>query len=727
MKAHTWLFASLFLVAGACEGPAGPAGPDGSKGDPGDPGDPGQPGDPGDPGQPGDPGDPGTPAWWTGPGVNIELQSAEINGTTATTTFRLTDDDGVPLDLNGLQTVGAVSVRFTLAYLNASGEYTSYAVNSVTSTISGDTADQATTDSGGTFSTVDLADGVFQYTYGTSVTVADATQTHTVGAYATRTFEGVGYVGNDELDFRPDGNTVTAVRDVITNDGCNSCHNSLGAHGGSRKDVKLCIQCHSPQSTDPDTGNTVAFKVMIHKIHRGENLPSVLAGTPYEIIGYRDSVHDFSDVAFPQPINRCEKCHVGSQGDVWKTNPNKMACSSCHDLTWFGAAGSTPAGMTNHAGGEQTDDSKCTTCHPASGGLAGITDMHYVGLLAASTPKLEITLQSVTNSAPGDTPIVRFLATSDGSPMDIISTPYSTLRLTFMGPNSDYAGYWQATVQGNGASGTLSAVTDGSDGLFDYTVPAGAAIPVDAKGSYSVGVEGYLSVGGEEDAPTVTPLAFAVTDATAVARRTVVDVAKCNKCHNDLAGHGGQRKNANYCIACHNPNNANDERFARFEDSSAYIPTVDFKVMIHKIHAGENLSQAYVLGGYPPPNAGNPGGSPINFGEVRFPGILNDCNTCHVNNSFELPLASGVLPSLSEMRNCTEVTTDDADDYCNDPFWVVTDTILTPPTAAVCTSCHDSPSVAAHAEVMTTMAGVESCTTCHGPGEAFDAAQAHGL
>ena len=57
--------------------------------------------------------------------------------------------------------------------------------------------------------------------------------------------------------------------------------------------------CHTPQTTDPDTGNTVDFKVMVHKIHMGSGLPSVKDGKPYQIIGFNQNVSDWSSVNLP--------------------------------------------------------------------------------------------------------------------------------------------------------------------------------------------------------------------------------------------------------------------------------------------------------------------------------------------------------------------------------------------------------------------------------------------
>ena len=70
----------------------------------------------------------------------------------------------------------------------------------------------------------------------------------------------------------------------------------------------MCVLCHTPQSTDADTGNTVDLKVMVHKIHMGSSPPSVKAGKPYQIIGFNQTVSDWSNVVYPADVRRCETC-----------------------------------------------------------------------------------------------------------------------------------------------------------------------------------------------------------------------------------------------------------------------------------------------------------------------------------------------------------------------------------------------------------------------------------
>jgi OmcA/MtrC family decaheme c-type cytochrome len=670
--------------------------------------------------------------WLTGEALAIEIQSAQIEGETATVTFRLTDGNGAPLDREGLLTEGEVSLAFALARLDQEdgqpGQYTSYTTRVQESPLTGESATQAATESNGAFEAVDPADGIFRYTFATPIPVADGALTHSVLASGSRTVDGTAHRASAVFHFAPDGGGASITREVVSDVACTTCHGELEAHGGRYGSISACVLCHSPQSSDPDTGNTVDFRVMVHRIHRGASLPSVVAGAPYQIIGFNQSVHDFSTVHFPQEIARCESCHAGAQGDYWKGRPSRDACVSCHDDISF--ASPPPAGMVLHSGGVQPDDAPCAVCHPATGSIAGVADVHLMPVFDPGSPRVALTLIDVIGAAPGQAPAIQFRVEVNGAPRDIGTAPLTRLTATFAGPNSDYAAWWQSVIQGTGAIGTLTEL-DAAQGLFQYQPPAGPlpdgrALPVDAAGSYTVGLEGYVQATGGPRHAAVSPVfAFAVTDDEPHARRSIVDGAKCNGCHYDLAAHGGGRKGAQYCTLCHNANNPNDERVARFEDADVFVETVDFRVMIHKIHAGDDLTQPYILGGNPTPNAGNPAGTPIDFGETRYPRRLSDCRGCHAEGTFDLPLAAGLLPSLLQVRTCLEDPGADTNAFCDGTNWVEAEQIAIPPTAAVCTSCHDAPFTQAHAEVMTTDDGEESCATCHGPGSILDVAVVH--
>ena len=631
------------------------------------------------------------------PGFHITVNSVTINADRKPVVdLSFTDDLDQPLDRAGKITPGPLSVSLILAWWDAGErQYTSYTTRIQTSPITNVSATQAAADSGGTWEDVDLGHAI--YTFKTALPAGyDGTKTHTLGIYATRNLIAIeggnfdkNYFANVEHDFRPDGAAVTEVWDMIANAACNTCHDPLSAHGGSRQDVKLCVLCHSPQTVDPDTGNTVDFKVMIHKIHRGESLPSVEAGTPYVIIGNGQSVHDFSTVAFPQDIRNCVTCHAppATQASNWYTEPSRAACQSCHDDVNFATGENHPAGM-------QADDSKCAECHQPQGDRefdASIIGIHTVPFKSTQLKGLNATILSVTNTAPGQNATMKFqLVQNDGTPIDPASFG-SSLAVIMGGPTTDYA----INPFREGASG---AAFDGTTATYTFTNP----VPGDATGTWAFSLEARRTVTldpAPPDGATVTESAFnpvayaAVTDTVAVPRREVVDVANCNTCHDQLALHGGFRKNTEMCVICHNPN-ADDS--ARRPADQGPPESVDFKRMIHRIHTGENLTQDFTIIGF--------GGSVNNFNEVRFPGDRRDCVKCHVPDSQQVSETPppGLLP-----------TTTLRDWYSPQQHY-----------AAACLGCHDTKPTAAHAFVMTAPFG-EACATCHGPDADFSVDRVH--
>src|SRR5581483_1902569 len=306
------------------------------------------------------------------PGLKIKVNSVTIGSDRKPVVdLSLTDNFDQPLDRNGKVTPGAITISCVLAWYNpATRQYTSYVNRTATaappSTQVGFKATQATADSGGPWT--DWEVGHSGYVFKTALPQGyDATKTTTLAIYATRDLTqqiGKSYYANVEYDFRPDGQKVTDVWDKINQStSCNNCHNPLALHGGSRQEVKLCVTCHNAGSTDPDTGNTVDMKVMVHKIHNAPNLPSVKGGKPYQIIGYQQSVVDFSNITYPQNVLNCANCHEGTdatkkptQALAYLQNPTRDACGSCHDdINWETGA--------NHPAGAQANDVACATCH----------------------------------------------------------------------------------------------------------------------------------------------------------------------------------------------------------------------------------------------------------------------------------------------------------------------------------------------------------------------------
>jgi OmcA/MtrC family decaheme c-type cytochrome len=681
---------------------------------------------------------------------------------------------------------------------------------------------------------VDNHDGTYKYTFKTDIanatcpTGASCTDisgnaidlsynsglTHRVGLQT----RGALPIVNVTYEFKPSTGATTGLfaREIVRTGKCNECHNKLAVHGGSRIETKFCVTCHNPGNMTPGTSGTTAgnltvdFKVMIHKIHMGEDLPSVLGADG--VLGTADdgkyligTSSDFSSVVFPQDIRNCTKCHDGAdtatpQGDNWKSAPSREACGSCHDNVNFATG-------LNHTGGAQPDNSTCQGCH-STGGAAGPVETSHArpALLKAESAKYKFNILTVTNTGPTQSPVITFSIT-DPTSADAKYDLKGDTRLS-SGSLSMVIGWNNADENNNGStrdlaqpvsvsltgSGAANAVDNG-DRTYTVNLATAASvtgsrtIPASMTGSGRVALYGRAAVDVDPNTAGAEVIRikagfkdFAITDATPKARRQVVDITKCDKCHDQLSLHGDSRTDEpGLCVICHNPNATDLSRRPRATLTATASPgpcagqtdtagnpalanaincnpaaggskdskkeeSIDFKRMIHGIHAaakkdytgatahGIIRNNGLVVYGF---FSGAGPVNPVDFSHVRFPGILNNCLTCHVTptgsnpgnyelaGTWEVPTQNGVLGSTIDTAPLT-----------TDSLSVQTDDLNITPTASVCTSCHDGQVAKSHmtlngALFSATQATInlgttlEACAICHGPGRLADIKVVH--
>jgi hypothetical protein len=87
-----------------------------------------------------------------------------------------------------------------------------------------------------------------------------------------------------------------------------------GAGGARRLAAQRAALHHQPPAADLGPRYSLDVKVNIQKIHMGSSLPSVQAGTPYQIIGFQNSVKDWSIAVYPAAVRRCQTCHNPKNG-----------------------------------------------------------------------------------------------------------------------------------------------------------------------------------------------------------------------------------------------------------------------------------------------------------------------------------------------------------------------------------------------------------------------------
>jgi OmcA/MtrC family decaheme c-type cytochrome len=201
-------------------------------------------------------------------------------------------------------------------------------------------------------------------------------------------------------------------------------------------------------------------------------------------------------------------------------------------------------------------------------------------------------------------------------------------------------------------------------------------------------------------------MSFAVDGSKLAPRRAVVATSNCNGCHVSLSLHGGLRNQTEYCVLCHNPSNTDGARRPTSTvpgDRTLPNQGINFNLMVHRIHTGENLpaNRPYVVVGF--------GGSHNDFSDVRYPamtptgsaGDTRNCAMCHVNGS-QLNLPAGLNPVTDPQGPLNPVQ----------------------PVTSACTGCHVDIATASHALTNTNVLG-ESCAVCHGSGSAYAVDQVH--
>ena len=446
------------------------------------------------------------------PGLGITINSASIatNGT-ITMTYTLTDPNGLPLDAAGVNTPGAISLAYVAAYIPKGQEqYVAYTTAQATGKVLG-TITRPDFELGSPATQV--APGQYQYTFTAKASAGfDPTLTNTVAVNGNRDLTafnlGTNYAGAT-FNFVPNGAAVTVTRDVIRTQSCNTCHDSLAFHGGYAQGMQTCVLCHQPQNADPSTGNSLDAKVFFHSLHMGSSLPTVVGtkttpGVPYEIIGYMNSVNNFSNVIDPAMAQRCEVCHSqthrrgASQSLSDRTKPRSLRrLPRRYRLRdWLS---SWPE--VNHPGGPQADDTQCTNCHIPQGEMpfdASIMGAHVVPTDTAATyPQnpdtllagINLAITSVTHTSAGQTPTVNFTVQDDKGN----NIPLSRLRRSAIHDGRAYDGLRLHEFRNRHLQ--HSRVRNGKRCDGDLRVGRRLLLHVHAR--HSAGATGTYSMGGE--------------------------------------------------------------------------------------------------------------------------------------------------------------------------------------------------------------------------------------
>jgi len=217
-------------------------------------------------------------------------------------------------------------------------------------------------------------------------------------------------------------------------------------------------------------------------------------------------------------------------------------------------------------------------------------------------PGLKFTIAGVTNVAAGQKPIVEFYITDNmNQPIDRkgeVTPGVVSIRFTVATWDGHYYKN-QIVVNGNPSRDTAGTFQDLEIGhykytftnampsTFDATKPATLFAGANRNMTDTLGKTYYINVFKD----------FVPTTGAAATTWGATTTAACQKCHDPLALHGGNYREAKTCALCHNPNNMTSATNKVFNGISYW----------HLVHSSQDSE----------------------VGPITYPQDVRSCDTCH--------------------------------------------------------------------------------------------------
>jgi OmcA/MtrC family decaheme c-type cytochrome len=424
------------------------------------------------------------------------------------------------------------------------------------------------------------------------------------------------------------------LRDLVTNEGCNSCHGQYPAWSEKFRHYAVegpdCQICHAQATRTTQviykdaTGAFVVednvafgtnFTEYVHGIHNSHNM---LPDRVYFRTDAPDATADEEDrysVGYPSDMRNCKVCHTtpAQLAAAASAPPSYYLCMTCHK-NWDGF-------VDHHTGEPIFDDpllighrdfdkdTNCMTCHAALTKYDTAAefhidmvadDQHYNSIYGGTDVSFDnpdnVAFAITGVTVAGDNVSFTWTAEKLGSAVDPCNDN------TNDGPTFQGLGAYLAYAKGDDWVNEFVSSNPGQPAsarnLFtslsttcDNNVATTTGLQLAAGTDYAKTV--LLAIGGKP-VDRYTPAnadyfirfpsptyAFDPADGSAAtARRNAVDTEKCLACHRGtLYQHGGDRvDNEQLCVICHNPSSADkNNRLDRFQivDAAGNVNTAE--------------------------------------------------------------------------------------------------------------------------------------------------------